>query len=293
MPSERWGLLVLNKPPGITSHTAVQRVRKALGVRRAGHAGTLDPLATGVLLIALGRATRLLEYVAGQSKSYRAVVRLGELRDTLDREGALLETRPVPPLSTADIEAAVAPFRGSILQVPPVYSALKLGGVPLHRRVRRGEDVQPSPRPVTITDLRVTTVSGADVTLELTCSAGTYVRSLARDLGDALGTGAILWDLERTGSGEFQLAETHDLKDVETAGAGAWEWVHPPERMVASLPRWEGGPEEVRALTSGRKISAASVQGRVAIFDVEGRLVAVAHAADGLLQPAKVFLDAA
>jgi len=293
VPREPWGLLVLDKPAGLTSHTAVQRVRRALGARRAGHAGTLDPLATGVLLVALGRATRLLEYLAGQDKSYRAVVRLGQCRDTLDREGALLETRPVPAISGEELEAALAAFRGSTTQVPPVYSALKVGGVPLHRRARRGEDVQPAPRQVSVRHLDLVERRGDDLVIELTCSAGTYVRSLARDLGDALGTGAVLWDLVRTRSGAFDLAEARCLEEVEEAGAAAWAWAHPPERMVEGLPRLELGPEEVSAVLLGRAVAAAAPAGTVAVLDRRGRLVAVARAEEGLLRPTKVFGEAA
>jgi tRNA pseudouridine55 synthase len=246
-----------------------------------------------VLLIALGKATRLLEYLSGQEKSYRAVVRLGQRRDTLDREGILLDTRPVPALSRASVEAALARFRGSILQVPPVYSALKVGGVPLHRRVRRGETVEPAPRTVTFEHLEVTELRGADLVLEIRCSAGTYVRSLARDLGDALGTGAVLWDLVRTRSGEFDLAAARSLDDVEAARDAAWNWVYPPESMIAALPRRRIAPEEVSALAAGRTVRGDAPPGTVAVLDEQGRLVAIVQAGDGLLRPTKVFWEAA
>ncbi|MDW7711163.1 MAG: tRNA pseudouridine(55) synthase TruB [Deferrisomatales bacterium] len=287
---EPWGLLVLDKPEGITSHTAVQRVRRALGASRAGHAGTLDPLATGILLVGLGRATRLLEYLVGHEKEYRARVRLGERRDTLDREGRLLETRPVPDLGRARVEDALRAWRGTRVQVPPAYSAVKIAGVPLHRRARRGEEVAPPPRTVEIRELELLDLSVPDLVLRIVCSSGTYVRSLARDLGDALGTGAILWELTRTRSGPFGLEGAPSLGQVEEAGPLAWSWVLPPGRMVEALPRRNLSADEVRDVCRGRAVPGRAPEpGPVGLFDPEDNLVAVAREEAGCLQPLKVF----
>lgn len=290
--SEPWGLLVLDKPSGITSHTAVQRVRRALGIGRAGHAGTLDPLATGVLLVGLGRATRLLEYLTGHEKEYRARVRLGERRDTLDREGELLESVPVPALDPTALEEALARWRGTQVQIPPVYSAVKVRGVPLHRRARRGEDVSAPPRTVQIRELELLERQGPDLVLRITCSAGTYVRSLARDLGEALGTAATLWELTRTRSGPFGLEHAHSLDEVQAEGAGAWSWVLPADRMVEALPRLTVSAEDAAAVSRGRALPQSFEEGAsVALFDGAGSLVAVARGLGEGLRPLKVFRD--
>ncbi|NTU59714.1 MAG: tRNA pseudouridine(55) synthase TruB, partial [Deltaproteobacteria bacterium] len=151
--TEPFGLLVLDKPTGITSHTAVRRAARRLGVPKAGHAGTLDPLASGVLLVGLGKGTRLLEYLVGHDKAYRARIRLGEVRDTLDREGRVLETRSAQGVTALQVEAALAPLRGVIDQVPPAHSAIKIDGQPLYRRARRGEAIVAPPRRVEISRL--------------------------------------------------------------------------------------------------------------------------------------------
>jgi len=289
--AEPWGLLVLDKPAGLTSHTAVQRTRRILGVGRGGHAGTLDPLATGVLLVGLGRATRLLEYLVGHGKEYRALVRLGERRDTLDREGELLATLPVPELDPGQIEEALAQFRGTIVQVPPVYSAVKVRGVPLHRRARRGEAVEAPPRTVEIRELELLERDGPDLVLRVACSAGTYVRSLARDLGEALGTAGTLWELTRTRSGPFALAHAHPLDAVQAAGSDAWSWVLPAGRMVEDLPRVTASPAEIGELCSGRALPQPGAAEDVAVFDEAGELVAVARRDGEALRPAKVFRE--
>ncbi len=286
-----WGLLVLDKPVGLSSHAAARRAQRALDANRAGHAGTLDPAASGVLLVGLGKATRLLEYLAGHDKAYRARVRLGRVTDTLDREGRLLEERPVPPLADDAIEAALAGLRGSQLQVPPVFSAVKQGGERLYRRARRGEDVRPEPRPVTVHRLALVERDGPDLVLDVVCSKGTYVRSLARDLGEALGTGATLWGLVRTRSGPFRLEEAAPLAEVEARGPDAWDRVLPASRMVDDLPRVSVDDRERALLADGRPVAqdAPPGGGPAAVFGPDGDLVAVARADGPLLRPAKVF----
>jgi tRNA pseudouridine55 synthase len=287
----RWGLLVLNKPCGVTSHTAVRRAARALGADRAGHAGTLDPLATGVLLVGLGRATRLLEYLVGHEKAYRAHVRLGERRDTLDREGRLLETRPVPPITPAAVAVALDAFRGIIEQVPPVHSAVKVRGRPLHRRARAGEAVEPPPRTVEIRRLDLVDWSPPDLILDVVCSKGTYIRSLARDLGDALGTGGTLWGLTRTRSGPFSLEEAVSLEELEAEGTAAWTRVLPAMRMVQGLGQVTVGLEEAKSLISGLPVECPEPppSEEVAVLDSSGRLLAVARSQGAAVRPVKVF----
>lgn len=291
---ERWGLLVLDKPEGMTSHTAVRRAQRALGATRAGHAGTLDPLASGVLLVGLNRATRLLEYLVGHDKVYRAVVRLGEVRDTLDREGTLLETRPVPALTAAAVEAALEGLRGAVDQVPPVYSAIKVRGTPLHRRVRRGEEVTAPSRRVTIRRLDLLELCGADLTLEVECSSGTYVRSIARDLGEALGAGASLWALRRLRSGPFGLGESAPLAEVEAQGEGAWARVRPAEEMVGDVPAVRLTGDEAARFRVGLAVGREGLPdgADVVAFDADGDLLAIGRPEGGQLRPTKVFRPA-
>jgi tRNA pseudouridine55 synthase len=286
-----WGLLVLDKPSGPTSHATVQRVCRALEAKKGGHAGTLDPLASGVLLVALGRATRLLEYLVGHDKTYRARLRLGECRDTLDREGRVLETRAVPDLDRAAVEGALRQFQGRIDQVPPVYSAIKHRGVPLHRRARQGEAVTVPSRRVEIRQIELVAFELPELVVELTCSKGTYVRALARDLGAALETGATLWELVRTRSGPFGLEQAVALSEVERAGIAAWSAVHAPRCMVQDLPTVVVDEADARTLASGRELHwmGLGTQDPLAVFDRSGELVAVARSDGDRLRPEKVF----
>ncbi|MGH2537660.1 MAG: tRNA pseudouridine(55) synthase TruB, partial [Candidatus Promineifilaceae bacterium] len=211
------GLLVLDKPAGPTSHDVIQQLRRLTGVRRIGHAGTLDPLASGVLLVCLGRAARLLEYLVGLDKTYWAALRLGQTTDTYDAEGQLTAERPVD-LGRAEIEAALAAFRGPIAQRPPMYSALKLGGRPLYQLARQGLEVERPPRQVMIHSLDLLDWRPPRLELRLACSSGAYIRSLAHDLGQALGPGAHLAALRREAVGDFGLDEATQPDALTPAG---------------------------------------------------------------------------
>ena len=217
-PAPLCGFLVVDKPAGPSSHGCVAAVRRAYGLRRVGHGGTLDPAVTGVLPIAVGPATRLLPYLQGE-KAYRAVVQLGVRTSSDDLEGEVLERRAAPPLAHADLEQALAGFRGLILQRPPAVSAVHVQGERAYARARRGELVELPPRPVTIHSLRLLAWHPAEarLELELRCSAGTYIRSLARDLGDQLGCGAALARLRRTETLGFDLSTAVSLELLATA----------------------------------------------------------------------------
>ncbi len=210
------GILNLNKPKGWTSHDVVAHIRRLTGIRRVGHAGTLDPMATGVLLVCLGRATRIAEYLMAGQKRYRAVIRLGISTDSHDADGQVTTTSPVTT-DRDEIERALSHFRGRIRQVPPMVSAIKRDGQPLYKLARRGITVERPARPVEIYELRLTDWFSPSLTLELTCSAGTYVRALARDLGQALGCGAHLTALTRLASGCFALSEATELERFSAA----------------------------------------------------------------------------
>lgn len=201
-----------------TSHDIVQRVRRWSGQRRIGHTGTLDPMASGVLVLCLGQATRLVEYYQGHDKQYYAEVTLGTATDTYDRMGVVCAESPVPALTMADIEGALAAFRGDIMQLPPVYSALKQGGESLHHKVRRGEVVTVAPRPVTMHQIELLAFTPPqNIALRVICSAGAYIRSLAHDLGQALHTHAHLSLLRREAAGAFTLADAQTLETIEAA----------------------------------------------------------------------------
>jgi len=254
------GILNLDKPGGPTSHDVVGRVRALTGVRRVGHAGTLDPLATGVLLVCIGRATRVTEYLMAGQKVYRARVRLGIVTDTYDAEGQVVAEAPVE-VSHAQVEAALARFRGTITQVPPAYSALKHGGTPLHRLARQGVEVKQlsllKARQVEIPRLELTAWEPPECTLEVTCSPGTYVRALAHDLGQALGCGAHLTGLTRLASGDFRLEDAVTLEEfAQSVSEGCWpDLLHPLDAALASFPALHLDADAARRLCLGQAIS--------------------------------------
>jgi tRNA pseudouridine55 synthase len=230
------GFLILDKPSGPTSHDMVYFVRRGMGEKRVGHAGTLDPLATGVLVICLGSATRLSEYLLGESKRYRATARFGAATTTYDAQGEVTATAPVT-IGRRDIEAALASFRGDLLQVPPAYSAVKRGGLKAYEAARRGEALALEPRPISVYEIRLEDWQPPDAVINVHCSAGAYVRSLVHDLGQALGCGAHLIALRRTASGHFELSQAVTEQALREAfGDGSWKTHLLPVR--AALPHW-------------------------------------------------------
>ncbi len=213
--SEPCGILIVNKPVGMTSHDVVGRVRRLFGTRRVGHTGTLDPLASGVLVVLVGRAAKAAEYLVCDEKSYRATMRLGLTSDTEDVTGTLVPSEQPLPTESQVLEACRA-FVGEIEQIPPMYSALKVGGQKLYDLARRGITVERQARPVTIHALTVTpTDTPADYLLDVTCSAGTYIRTLCADIGASLGCGGVMATLERTAAGGFSLDDAHTLEKLE------------------------------------------------------------------------------
>ena len=319
------GLLLVDKPAGPTSHDVVARMRRALGEKRIGHTGTLDPAATGLLLLVLGKATRLATFLSASDKSYEAVVRLGFATDTADAEGRALGAPYEGALPTrVDIEAALEPFRGTFLQQPPAFSAKKIDGQRSYKLARnarlkpsRYEDsalpappappalpAPPAPCSVTTTRLEIVSIDGDRVTLSLDCSAGFYVRSLAHDLGERLGTGGHLAALRRTRSGDFTLAAAIDLDTAQRDPARAAAAVVP---MAAMLPTWPCAiltAEGVTRVGRGQDIrpgdreppALSSPQVRVTgpfvkLLDGRGDLLAIAEHTDaGLLHPSVVLV---
>ena len=211
------GILNLAKPCGMTSHDVVDRVRRIVGTRRVGHAGTLDPDAAGVLLVCVGAATRLSDYLMGGTKRYRASIRFGATSTTDDRAGAVTTAATIDRLTEDVIRGALPSFVGDIEQVPPAFSAIKVSGQPLYKRARAGETVNPTARRVTVERIEVISWRAPDLVMDVVCSKGTYIRALARDLGGAVGTGAYLLALLRTASGRFELADGVTLEELERA----------------------------------------------------------------------------
>ncbi len=285
-----YGVLLVDKPPGPTSHDIVTRARRALGVRRIGHTGTLDPFASGLLLLCVGEATRLAEYLSGMDKTYEATARLGAATDSGDVDGEVVAvSQRWTEVTTAALDDALSLLRGEILQVPPGLSAKKLGGVPAHRRVRRGEDVEIAPRRVTVHELVVLAYEPPEVRMRVRCSAGTYVRALARDLGEALGVGAHLSALRRTAIGAFDVrgAVSSDALVEPERVAGA---LLGPVEAVAHLRRVDVDADATASLRHGRAVAVGEGVAEGIAAAVSGQsLVAVGEIRDRRFQPRKVF----
>lgn len=295
MIGDPFGFLNLNKPLGVTSHDAVDQARRAArasGFRslKVGHAGTLDPLATGVLVLCIGSATRLSEYVMGADKRYRAVVHLGTETDTYDAEGVIVRQQDVSGVTRAQIEAALPAFTGEILQVPPMFSAVKQQGKKLYDLARRGEVVERQPRPVCIDELVIEAWEAPLLTLDIRCSSGTYIRSLAHDLGEALGVGGSLAGLTRTASGSFRIEDAHD---PDALFSGDWQaHLIPVSSALAGWERLTLDAASAEALAHGRSILRdEGDQRRAALaYDKRGELIAVVRGIGELWKPEKVFL---
>lgn len=287
------GFLNIHKPAGITSHDVVARVRRllkqnGLGAVKVGHAGTLDPMATGVLIVCLGAATRLSDDAMHAEKGYRATVKLGETTDTYDADGTITHTREAAHIIRPMIEAAMPAFTGDILQVPPMYSAIKQGGKKLYDLARQGQTVERAPRPVTILALEIVAYEPPLLTLDVACSAGTYIRSLAYDLGEALGVGAHLTALVRSHSGGFTLNEAVTLEVLQEAS----DWgalLTPPAVALPRLPLITITSDQARELRYGRPVSIAESHERVLALLPDGEWVAVLQRAGDVWQPEKVF----
>ena len=260
------GLLLIDKPRGITSHDAVDRVRRALGVRKVGHAGTLDPMATGLLVMGVGRATRLLRFLGDLDKEYQGTARLGEETDTLDADGEVVRTAPVRA-SREEVAAAMAVLTGEAEQRPPRYSAVKVGGRRLHRAARAGQDLEAPPRTVRVDAFDLLGFDGRDVDFRVVCSSGTYVRVLAADVGARLGSGAHLTRLVRTRIGSFRLV---DAVPPDRPGDPL-----PPEAAVSHLPRLNLDDEEAEAASHGRCLGPTGIEGPFGAFGEDGQLIGV------------------
>ena len=279
------GVLVIDKPAGMTSHDVVDEVRRRLATKKVGHGGTLDPEATGILMMGVGRATRFLEYSQRAPKRYTAVAVFGVTTSTQDASGEIIEVRPAE-ITRADVERAARGFEGEIEQIPPMVSAVKIGGERLYKKARRGEDIERAPRRVTIYELRVTDFDsdGQRAAFDVLCSAGTYVRTLVNDLGEALGCGAHLESLRRIAAGGFSIDDAIALEDVSPGR------LRPLADAVRELPVLQVTAEEAERVGHGRDLPARSDvnDGACAAVHLDDRLLAVYRRKGDRLVPDRV-----
>jgi tRNA pseudouridine55 synthase len=281
VPPRRSGFLNIDKPPGWTSHDVVARVRRITGERQVGHAGTLDPAASGVLPVAVGHATKVLSFIEDADKAYVATIRFGVTTDSADRDGRLIATRDASGVTSQAIVSSLAAFRGEIDQAPPMHSAIKVGGRRLYDLARSGVEVDVATRQVTIHELVLVDWTPPDAIIRVVCSKGTYIRSLARDIGESVGPGAMLASLVRTRAGQFRLASSIPLAGLESSlECHGWRWIalHPDavlgdtgiaildaegeRRWFHGLPvPWRGAGDVVRVYDSGREwVGIATVE---------------------------------
>ncbi|HEX2313101.1 MAG TPA: tRNA pseudouridine(55) synthase TruB [Thermomonospora sp.] len=284
------GLVIVDKPAEWTSHDVVARMRRLAGTRRVGHAGTLDPMATGVLVVGVGRATRLLGHLALTEKVYEATVRLGQSTNTDDAEGEITATASAAGVSDEELAAAVKALTGEILQVPPQVSAIKVNGRRAYKMARQGEEVELKARPVTVAEFAVTGIRRAgdllDLDATITCSSGTYIRALARDLGAALGTGGHLTALRRTRVGPYGLELARTLDQL----AEHCEVLPIGDAVAAAFPRRDVDADEARAVAHGGRLRAAGLgPGPVGVFAPDGTLLALVEERGGVARPLAVF----
>jgi tRNA pseudouridine55 synthase len=286
------GVLVIDKPSGPTSFDVVRQVRALLKVKKAGHTGTLDPMATGVLPICLGDATKVAGLITEGDKAYEATVLLGVETDTQDAQGKVTSEAPVPPLTATLLETALAPFRGTFEQVPPMYSAVKVGGKRLYELARAGEEIERAARQVTVYELTLRDFSSNRLRLSVRCSKGFFVRTLAYDLGRALGCGAHLEALRRTVSGPFLLAQSLPLVDLPALAqdreAVARKLVPMSEALV-QLPFLRVSAADAARVIHGVPLEAPPMPGRIRVLGPEGALLAVAEVVKGRLSYLRVL----
>ena len=278
------GFLVIDKPAGVTSHDVVAQVRRRFGTRQVGHAGTLDPMATGVLVIGLNRATKFLQYIVAGKKSYLGTIRLGERTTTDDREGEVIERSDISSITDESIRAELAKFIGKIAQVPSSVSAIKISGERAYDLVRKGEAVELPPREVEIYDLRINAIRRSeylDVDIEVTCSPGTYIRAIARDLGAKLEVGGHLIQLRRTVVAPFRIDQARAVESAEPLPLNL--------EIAKVLPTRSLSVDEISELRFGRKISPSEFTGVGVALSAAGEVVAIIENQETGAQPMTVF----
>lgn len=283
------GIVIVDKPQGWTSQDVTARLRRVFGTRRIGHGGTLDPMATGVLPVFVGRATRGVEFFEHARKEYEALLRPGIVTDTQDITGTVLETREVA-LDDAGIEAALAGFRGEILQVPPMYSALKVNGQKLCDLARKGKTVDRQPRPITIHALEYLGMEGGCLRLRVDCSKGTYIRTLCQDIGQALGCGGCMEALRRTRAGEYTIAQAVPLQELLDSENPA-QYLRPVDSMFANHPMVSLTANQERRCRNGNAFSVTLPEGTYRAYSQSGEFLMLARVTGGTMETIKSFFE--
>lgn len=283
------GIVIVDKPQGWTSQDVTARLRRVFDTRRIGHGGTLDPMATGVLPVFVGRATRGVEFFEHAEKTYETVLRLGITTDTEDITGVVLRENTVS-VTVEDVEKALEGFRGEILQVPPMYSALKVGGQKLYDLARKGKEVERQPRPVTIHEVTLLSMDGSDVCLRVRCSKGTYIRTLCKDIGEALGCGGTMAALRRTQAGEYTTQEAVPLETLlqeENPG----KYLRAVDSMFQIFPVVKLTANQEKRCRNGNAFSIHLPEGTYRAYSATGEFLMLAKVENGVMSTIKSFFD--
>lgn len=286
------GIILVDKPCGWTSHDVVGKLRGILRERRIGHSGTLDPMATGLLVVFAGRATRAVEFAEADSKEYIAGLRLGVSTDTQDTTGNVLNTCETLP-SKDELIAAANGFLGEISQIPPMYSAIKINGKKLYELARRGEIVERSPRKVTISKLELVGEDKCDYILDIHCSKGTYIRTLCSDIGDKLGCGGCMSSLRRVKAGVFSITQAHTMEQIQAAAdlGGLDGIIIPVDTLFTDKPKLTVNEFEEKKLRNGNTIKTKSADGTYRVYSESGEFLLLAEVKDNLLRTIKSFFE--
>ena len=286
------GILLIDKPAGWTSSDVVAKLRGVLHEKRIGHSGTLDPMATGLLVLFLGRATRAVEFAESHDKRYLAGLRLGLVTDTQDTTGNPVGGAP-RPVSREELESALAPFRGEIAQIPPMYSAIKVKGQKLYEIARRGGEVERKPRPVTIHSLEIAGEENGDFLMDIRCSKGTYVRTLCHDIGAALGCGGCMSSLRRLAAGNYRLENAHTLDEVIAAAdrGEAEGLLLPTDSLFAAYPKLKVGPNGEKKVRCGNSLPTRMAAGSYRLYSESGEFLALVRVQDGQMKTVKSFFE--
>ena len=287
------GIVIIDKPQEWTSNDVVSRLRRVFNTRRIGHGGTLDPMATGVLPVFVGRATRGVEFFEHAEKTYETVLRFGLTTDTEDTTGKTITEQEVS-LTEADVLAVLPKFRGDILQVPPMYSALKINGQKLYDLARKGREVERQPRPITIHELELLDFDGQNARLRVRCSKGTYIRTLCKDIGEALGCGGCMAELRRVQAGEYTLEGSVPLRrllDISEAGEDVEHFLRPVDSMFASVPKMTLTEANARRVRNGNHFNCNAAPGRYRVYSPEGEVLALCQWEDGVMSTIQSFFE--
>lgn len=286
------GIILVDKPQDWTSHDVVAKLRGVLHERRIGHSGTLDPLATGLLVVFVGRATRAVEFAEADSKEYLAGLRLGVSTDTQDITGNVIAKCNALP-DEAAVRETLCRFIGDIEQIPPMYSAIKIGGKKLYELARRGESVERTPRKITVSSIDIVDKDGTDYILNISCSKGAYVRTLCNDIGDALGCGACMSSLRRTRAGAFSVDEAHSLEDIEAAALEdrLSDIILPVDALFAPFPKLTVSESAAKRLKNGNVIKVSAEDGDYRVYSDSEEFLLLGRVEDGKLKTIKSFFE--